>query len=261
MKNKTYYLLVIFIALVSCTDQKQNNKAIIDLMKNNYQFNSRRMNSYRAEYIRLKNEQPIKYRSTELDSLYTDYEHLITSINEYLKLDSKDLNNLKNESNEFIIRSKQIVNNRDDYSIQATNLIKLNAIESPEIQLLILKNEITIAMSYPIEFQISRHTPGLNMQHIEVKAKPGVVENNQLTINLSSDFLYPEKFKQDILVNKIEHNGVTSKLPFSIQDNYNFGDIRLDSLEQGDYYLSGSVIHYSRDGEIELPFETSFNVE
>jgi uncharacterized protein YunC (DUF1805 family) len=76
------------------------------------------------------------------------------------------------------------MNNRNDYSIQTSKLIKLNDIEMPEIQLLILKNEITIAMSCALKYQLLTDQNIMNMQNIGVKTKLDLIRNNQLKINL-----------------------------------------------------------------------------
>lgn len=254
---------IILICIVSCDSATQNDIEQIDIfLKENFAYNVNKLNEYHVTYQRLKAEQPNKFSSIELDSLISNYHSTIKkaelSLNENIfEIKSTDslIRVLIEDSNKFVEYSSE-------YSIASIEGMEISQFNSKKTALLLLMNNLTISVKNALEYHLLKdNVYDDRMLYARVNTDHGKTENGQIYINLSGEFLYPEKRVQKIIVEQIYLDKNEINLDFKILDNYNFGTIVIDSIEKGDIHLKGKVVRYSRHEIIEIPFDSKFSLD
>lgn len=255
---------IILICIVSCDSATQNDIEQIDIfLKENFAFNVNKLNEYHVTYQRLKAEQPNKFSSIELDTLISNYHSTIKKAELSLNENIFEIKSTDSLIRVLIEDSNKFVENSSEYSIASIEGMEISQFDSKKTALLLLMNNLTISIKNALEYHLLKDNIYVSeMLYAKVNSNHRKTKNGQILINLSGEFLYPEKKRmQKIIVEQIYLHKNEINLDFKIQDNYNFGTIVLDNIEKGDVYLKGKIVRYFKHEIIEIPFDSKFSLD
>jgi hypothetical protein len=257
MKNQfLVYFLATFI-IFSCKNQQEELTEMNSFLQANYEFNNRTLNKNKGDYYRMIEEMPAR-KIEKLNELDSQFELLISKIDNAITNKEGNLKSIIAESNEILNEIPKLVGNRKDYLLPE---IKQPKSDSNDLNLKYIKNRLVIGMAYVFEYS-SRQTYSVDgLYKVDIDSVISQKTDNGIKLTLTSRFGQPIKENRHILINKIKFNGKEEEVDFKLKENYSIADIELNSLRTGIYEINGILRFYHREQKFDIPFEQKFKVE
>ncbi|WP_206052176.1 hypothetical protein [Nonlabens xiamenensis] len=226
-------------------------------LNENFEFNNRILNNYKAEYYQLIDEQPSR-KVNRLNKLDSIYDTLILEIDETILNGSSGIDEIISRTAKLYKELPFLVDNRQDYLI--TNKLRTSDI-STDLKLRFLKNRLVISMAYAFEYATRKTAWADGFNKVEVEGILSQKTQDGIKLTLTSEFGQSIDDNRHVVINSIEFNGQLKNVEYKLKSNYSFADIEFPNLQNGTYVVKGALRFYDRDGQIDIPFRKTFEVE
>lgn len=256
MKNRILFYSLIFIFLLSCKPKQVEINELNNMLNENFEFNERVLNLFRGQYYQIASEQPSR-QIKNLDELDVKFDSLISLIDKALITNNKDdYQKIILQSNEVLTKTHKITNYKSNYFS-----FKLDETEDELHKLRLLKGKLVLAMANTFEYACNIPCELSIIRKVEIDSIISKHTNQGTNLTLTSKYGQSIKENRRIIINKIEHNGKEKKLDYTLNKNYSMVDIEFNSLEKGTYVIEGIFRVYTKDGNIDIPFNKKAIVE
>lgn len=262
MKNYLYIISIWMLTLYSCNTNQKQMATFNSLLTENYEFATKTLNVNKGEYYLRIEERP-EFKNPKLNQLDSTFEKLMKDIDEVIQ-ENSNIEDIILRSEALLTAISEIVKNHEDYLTTPLNKMVYDESISSAYRLLLIKNKLSIAMSYAFEYAFGNSILGLGCQFgrsASVDTKISYDTNNNVVITLAGKGIQQDRENRHIIINALERNGKATRVDHFLHTNYAFADIKFDSLQKGNYQLNGIVRYYKRTGKIDIPFEESFTVK
>ncbi|WP_348745525.1 hypothetical protein [Tenacibaculum sp. 190524A05c] len=256
MKNKTLFYSLIFIFLFSCKPEQVEINELNNMLNENLKFNERVLNIFRGQYYQLASEKPAR-KIKNLDELDVKFDSLISLI------DNAIITNTKNNYEKIILLSNEVLTKTHKIANYKTNTLsfKLDETKDGLHKLKLLKGKLVLAMANTFEYACNIPCDLSIIRKVEIDSIISKHTNQGTNLTLTSKYGQSIKENRRIIINKIEHNGKEKKLDYTLNKNYSMVDIEFNSLEKGTYVIDGIFRVYTKDVNIDIPFNKKAIVE
>ncbi len=255
------FLCVLFTAFSSCEKSKSDEWKLLDsFLDQNYTFHTKQLNTERATLFE-KAKIFSEIKTEEPSILNTRYEKLIKKIDRYILSETSDIDVIDQEYKELLIDMKYAITTISKGKLD-TYLLKTNRLTfNKRCHLKTMKNDLTLAMKYVYESFTGNFLYTSTGSHY-LRINTAVEQDKRQTkLILATNHFLEYTPQEDLVIEKITHQGFEKKIAYTIVPNHAFIDIQLDSLAVGNYEFEGSLQYFDRNGTITIPFRKEFDVE
>ena len=256
-----YIVFVGVFAAISCKPSMNSEASIEVFMNQSSEFSRFMYNEQRRAYYEMIQEQDSK-RDKALEALELKAEQLLETIEIAENSGQANINAILKDYDSLMENLATLVNNEKSFTMSSVTTKELRDIKTDALVLKILKNSLTMGLSYAFEYKtrptgIACGAYKLDSLDTYVSAKKhSKVKVALFTTGVQSNTMHP---LLDTL--EITSNGKPIETRYSFEQNFLFGNIVLDSLKVGAYKIKGHLRLYDRDGNFLIPFEQQFTVD
>lgn len=257
MRVQIILYLIISVFILSCDNSEKEQNELALFLEENFEFNNRLLNTYKAEYYQVSADQPSR-KINRLEQLDETFEELMSDIDKAISNGTGKTDSIKSKTAKIKKELPLLVDNRQDYLL--TNIQQPNVFKT-ELELRYLKNRLVISMAYAFEYA-SRKTVWVDgFYKIEVDSIITQKTKDGIKLTLTSEFGQAIDDDRHVVIKSIKLNGQPQDIDYKLKSNYSFADIDFPRLLNGTYEVKGALRFYGREGQIDIPFQKIFEVE
>ena len=268
---KKLFFTILILVIYSCGFSEEQVKEQENLLTKQYEFAINDATIYRnqIEIYRLENsinnflskQYPI---ITKLDSTQKSFAKKVDELRNKEKINYAELKQLYIKSVELYQMAFDSLEHRpekdENIITYNTEVLEKNTSE----KLIICQMKTTLTMSYANYLKNVYYyldDVAFTLYSTELSTNHKIDTTGKIIINLRSESMQKYSEGRNLIVESIKKDGKEVEIDYNVISNYSFSDLIIPTKGDGNYFVKGKVVYYTKKGRKEYPFQEEIKVK
>lgn len=268
---KKLFFTILILVIYSCGFSEEQVKEQENLLTKQYEFAINDATIYRnqIEIYRLENsinnflskQYPI---ITKLDSTQKSFAKKVDELRNKEKINYAELKQLYIKSVELYQMAFDSLEHRPE---KDENIITFNTEvleKNTSEKLIICQMKTTLTMSYANYLKNVYYyldDVAFTLYSTELSTNHKIDTTGKIIINLRSESMQKYSEGRNLIVESIKKDGKEVEIDYNVISNYSFSDLIIPTKGDGNYFVKGKVVYYTKKGRKEYPFQEEIKVK